>query len=207
MTNTHTTTTDKELFAQCKELATAFVNINRADYKKELCTMLRTAFDLCQSIPNATQRLLELVEAYKLKTFKELRHRLQRFIDILSASEFSCLSIHLGWKGRTLKANFFTMSEKVELSASGGGYNFEDNIISRALNRHKEFQKFLIQNPNFPRVSFHAGIPYIEYECLGEMAFCEQLKMRGWKLAGYHSSFARDYHGNLARVIFSKYND
>jgi hypothetical protein len=129
---------------------------------------------------------------------------LQHFIDILSAPELSCIVIRLGWKGQTMKACSFACHERIELTARGGGYNFADNLVSRALNKNKEFLKFLMKNPDFSRVSFHAGIPYLEYECLGDFALCEEMKKRGWKNASYHLSFAHDYDGTLARVYLAK---
>lgn len=205
MTNPHTTT-DTELDCNAAEQATAFVNITRKAQKATLQAILQEAFALAQGVPNAISRLQELIAAHKESAYRDVKNRLQYFVDILSAPELSCIVIRLGWRGRTMKACSFACHERIELSASGGGYNFADNLVSRALNKNKEFLKFLIKNPDFPRVSFYAGIPYFEYECLGDFAFCDEMKKRGWQNASYHLSFAHDYDGALARVYLAKNN-
>lgn len=207
-TNTHTTMTNNttattELDCNAAEQAAAFVNVTRKAQKATLQTLLQEAFALARGVPNATSRLQELVTAYKGSDFRDVKNRLQYFIEILQASEFTSILIYLGWKGNTMKACFYENGRN-ELSASGGGYNFANNLISRAFNRHKGFLKFLITNPDFPQVTFHAGLPYFEYECLGDWGLCEALKNKGWALADYHACFACDYHGTLARVFFSK---
>ncbi|MBR5186379.1 MAG: hypothetical protein IKW19_08790, partial [Akkermansia sp.] len=201
MTNNNTTTTELDRYAA--EQATAFVNVTRKAQKATLQAMLQEAFTLAEGVPNATSRLQELITAYKEADFRDAKNRLQYFIAILQASEFSSIAIYMGWKGNTMKACFYENGRN-ELSASGGGYNFANNLISRAFNRHKGFLKFLIANPDFPQVSFHAGLPYFEYECLGDWGLCEALKNNGWAIADYHTCYACDYHGTLARVFFSK---